>query len=354
MMIWFLLVDEEGVAYKETSASSVRISSSYFIDQFRDAVKAKYADSHLKGIAPSNLRVYANKADFDAKDTTPPLDPRTKLSHLHLKREDVLYVVVREPRADQLLENAERQEDARAAKLLEHGHSIDELCASYDLLQFIIPRVLMDVPTTHSSRAIHFKRDLCAYYQCSRPEGIRCMLLNITFPASVVTASHLFRRSNEYLSLAIMQIADIDDVRNGLLLFKPVEHAFDKFQISFLYDKATDRFFLKVFDTSIRNETLISFIQDPNQLKALLDTRSCTFDPCTTFGDLDGKPLVFETLDRPYKRCLNLQARLAYAKALKRNDAGAVNFEDFWSDGLTVGEKMRMFHQSILSCNQVT
>ncbi|CAK4124127.1 unnamed protein product [Aphanomyces euteiches] len=63
--VWFLLVDGHGKPYNKTTASSVDIPSSCVIDQFRKEVKVKYADSHLKCIAPSDLRVYANQAAFE-------------------------------------------------------------------------------------------------------------------------------------------------------------------------------------------------------------------------------------------------------------------------------------------------
>jgi hypothetical protein len=40
-----------------TSVTSVSLPPSAIIDQFRKAVKAEYADSHLKGISPSDLKV---------------------------------------------------------------------------------------------------------------------------------------------------------------------------------------------------------------------------------------------------------------------------------------------------------
>ncbi|GMF33016.1 unnamed protein product [Phytophthora lilii] len=87
-LVWFLLVDQEGVAYKGTTASSVSIPSNYVIDQFRDAVKAKYADSHLKGIASYNLLVYADKTAFDANTADVPTNLRSSRS-LKGKNEDV-------------------------------------------------------------------------------------------------------------------------------------------------------------------------------------------------------------------------------------------------------------------------
>ena len=68
-LVWFLLVDSAtGQLYKGTTADIVSLPPGYVIAQFRDAVKAKYSDSHLKGIASSNLLVYENKTAFDKRN----------------------------------------------------------------------------------------------------------------------------------------------------------------------------------------------------------------------------------------------------------------------------------------------
>ncbi|KAF0699521.1 Aste57867_9917 [Aphanomyces stellatus] len=149
----------------------------------------------------------------------------------------------------------------------------------------------------------------------------------------------------------LMNISDINDERNGLLLFKPLEHAFDHFQISFIYNNADDCFHLKLFDPSIRNKPLIDLIQDPNHKKvlraAVKGKKRCTFDLHTTFGDLDNKVLNVSVMKRPYKRCLNLQARLARAMARKKNAIEQTyDFDDFWSEGLAVEEIMDKFFKS--------
>ncbi|POM72937.1 CRN domain containing hypothetical protein-containing protein, partial [Phytophthora palmivora] len=77
-LVWFLLVDQHGVAYKGTTASSVSIRSNYVIDQFRDAVKTKYADSHLEGIDPSDLLVYADKKAFGVNTADAPTNLRVE------------------------------------------------------------------------------------------------------------------------------------------------------------------------------------------------------------------------------------------------------------------------------------
>jgi hypothetical protein len=62
------------------------------------------------------------------------------------------------------------------------------------------------------------------------------MLLDTGLPKSIVIASHLFRRANEHIAKELMNIDNIDDEKNGLLLFKPIESAFDHFDLSFIYD----------------------------------------------------------------------------------------------------------------------
>jgi hypothetical protein len=232
------------------------------------------------------------------------------------------------------------------------------------LLEAIVPQVLTHAPTTLTERNRDFKDNLCKFYGCySRKKSwVRCMLLDVAFPKSLVIASHLFRRSNEYLSLVMMQISDIDDVKNGLLLFKPLEYAFDHFQISFIRDD-TDAFRLKLFDPSIRGTCLIDFadrngnkVFSAEQTRVLLSSVSlskkpCRFDVRTTFGDVDGTALTFTGLERPFYRCLNLQARVARMVALKKNWIDAsYDFKDFWSE-VSLDDKMEMFHRSILNAD---
>ncbi|KAF1313577.1 hypothetical protein FI667_g13292, partial [Globisporangium splendens] len=238
--VWFLLVDASGNAL--SSASSVRLASDDVVDDFRDAVKGKYADSHLVGIAPSDLVIYVNRAAFDEKQQ--PLTPGAAIRTCDSSESDTLVVEV--PKR-QFVE----------PELLELQH---------DLLH----HVLLDALSSTSAQSNKFKTELCATYNCGLPnEMVRCMLLDTALSSAVVIASHLFRRSNEFLSMKLMGIPDIDDVRNGLLLFKPLELASDHFQISFIYDKSSDEFRLEVFDRSLRQQRLFVKL-DENQRDILL------------------------------------------------------------------------------------
>ena len=67
--IWFHLYDYgTGKPYNGTTATTVSVPIGSDIDQFRDAVKAEYSDSHLKGIDASDLLVFKNKQSFDKRD----------------------------------------------------------------------------------------------------------------------------------------------------------------------------------------------------------------------------------------------------------------------------------------------
>ncbi|GMG17790.1 unnamed protein product [Phytophthora fragariaefolia] len=65
---WFQLVGEYSNAVTPAAAVYVDVED---VDALRDAVKLKYADSDLAGIAPSNLTVFANRAAYDTKQALP-------------------------------------------------------------------------------------------------------------------------------------------------------------------------------------------------------------------------------------------------------------------------------------------
>ena len=92
-LIWFQLSDDSGHAFRGTTADCVSsLSPAHVVAQFRDEVKKKFADSHLKGIAAANLKVYANKASFEAGKN--PLGVAAQIGQLGAADEDPIWVVV--------------------------------------------------------------------------------------------------------------------------------------------------------------------------------------------------------------------------------------------------------------------
>jgi hypothetical protein len=130
------------------------------------------------------------------------------------------------------------------------------------------------------------------------------------------------------------------------------------------FKKKTNNSYISTID---KNNSIVdnlrSFFNSYTSGNAILVTTSkcwkraqkpCKFDRQTTFGDLDCKPLKLDKLKRPYNRCLNLQARLAYTKALKKDDIDtSYDLNDFWSEGWSsLQDKMDLFQQSIQNCDQ--
>ncbi|EGZ25821.1 hypothetical protein PHYSODRAFT_326789 [Phytophthora sojae] len=100
------------------------------------------------------------------------------------------------------------------------------------------------------------KLNLARTYHCDvRGEKLRCMLLDMEFPSELVVAFHLFpvNRNEAHLVQKMMGFDDVNDVRNGLLLFKPLAQAF-RGGASFIYDEASDTFRFKMFSKPMLEE----------------------------------------------------------------------------------------------------
>jgi hypothetical protein len=178
----------------------------------------------------------------------------------------------------------------------------------------------------------------------------RCVVLDIYLPSDWVIASHLFPFTLNIVAAELFDVPDIDDEQNGLLLFRPVESAYDHAQLSFLGNNTSDDYFLKLWDQSLKNVPLISCLTEPEQsaLKSVLGFVSSSnfvtvtdgldkkipFKMNTTFGDIDGKKLAFLNANRPFRRFLNFQARIGF------NRHGGQNFEDFWEGSFSDEDAM--------------
>ena len=68
------------------------------------------------------------------------------------------------------------------------------------------------------------------------------MLTSEVLPSQSVIATHLYKSAWAVFVELALGFSDIDDVRNGLLLWKPIEHAFDTAQMCFTYDSQNDRY----------------------------------------------------------------------------------------------------------------
>lgn len=84
-----------------------------------------------------------------------------------------------------------------------------------------------------------FKQDLISLYsdpKLARSDGLAfCMLSRVFLPKPHVIAAHIWKRAWHMACRKYMEF-DVNDVRNGLLLFKPFEWAFDNSKICFISD----------------------------------------------------------------------------------------------------------------------
>jgi hypothetical protein len=96
--VWLVLLNPDGQPLKKTSATSVFLPVDALVDDIRKAVKAEYVDSHLKGVAPSDLVVYKNKIAFDKRNDDQgkelPLEVDSSINHLGKTKNDPIIVVV--------------------------------------------------------------------------------------------------------------------------------------------------------------------------------------------------------------------------------------------------------------------
>ena len=167
----------------------------------------------------------------------------------------------------------------------------------------------------------------------SAPKGLlRCMLLNRLFPYAYVIGAHLLKREWGDMSKELADVDDVEDPRNGLLLYKPLEWAFDTSRLAFTWDEATSRFVAHLLDGHLANVKLVE------KAKELLKDRYRRSEDADELGemcfsDVDGLPLVLPVGFLPFRRCLCLHANLAREEALRNAwlSPGSFEFQDFWS-----------------------
>ena len=181
------------------------------------------------------------------------------------------------------------------------------------------------------------------------PSTITCQFLGIDFPTNQVTCAHIFQKKWAK-SRKIIDLQEINDVRNLLLLFKPIEVAFDEGRICFLWDNEDNQFKMRVLDPSIRSKTLLHLAQ-----QRLHNFPATGIDPIfsSTIDRLEGRPLTTGN-HIPYKRCLAFHASRARYEAIHIKKW--INAEDFiipddaWSPNIL--ETPELKSQILLWLNQ--
>jgi hypothetical protein len=151
-----------------------------------------------------------------------------------------------------------------------------------------------------------FKNRLRERYGQPRNSTLFDMATGLWLPMHLVTAAHIYPRHWHSKLQTDTSLNDIYDVVNGLLLYKPVEVAFDTSRLCIEVDgKGKMSFFL--LDETLRS---VRLVDEAIRILGKGNENSVTggVDLQTTFGDLDGRDLFFPGIERPAKRLLCIHA----------------------------------------------
>jgi hypothetical protein len=204
-----------------------------------------------------------------------------------------------------------------------------------------------------STRSTTFKAQLLdADGRDAGSASARCYLLDVELPRHLVIGAHLFKHEWSFVAKEVLDIDDVDDIRNGLLLYKPLEWAFDTGRLTFVLDAGA--FIVRVLDPSIRELSLHAkaaqlLCKSPEQRAQQLATLQRDWplpEALSTFGALHDAParLALPTGFCPWRRCLCFHAHVARQQAVRNGwiatEADAP-FDDFWSEGSDVAERVQ-------------
>lgn len=237
-----------------------------------------------------------------------------------------------------------REVERQAQELERQARELEQARVTLPLLGALLQRSVRYSDSKRRSKVSStLKKKLTALEGKGVPrDQLRCMLLDVLLPYSSVIAAHLLKREWDDLSRQLADVDDVDDVRNGLLLYKPLEWAFDTSRLAFVWDGARGAFVAHVLDPNILDVRLV------DKAKAVLKERHKTGDEDVLrdrcFRDVHGTALVLPLGFSPWRRCLCLHAHLARDEALRRKwltSDEEFRFDDFWSEDMSGVEKVR-------------
>jgi hypothetical protein len=178
----------------------------------------------------------------------------------------------------------------------------------------------------------------------------RCYVLNVELPRHLVIGAHLFKREWSYLAKEVLDIDDVDDIRNGLLLYKPLHWAFDSGRIAFVL--VGGAFVVRLLDFNIRGlslhakaaQLLCKLPEQQAQQLAKLERDWPLPEALSTFGALHDARLALPAGFCPWRRCLCFHALVSRQQAVRNGwlttEADAP-FDDFWSEGSDSAERVQ-------------
>lgn len=166
--------------------------------------------------------------------------------------------------------------------------------------------------------------------QANKKKNLWCSVLGADVPRGAMSVGHIFKHEFHASVWAIMRFGNIDDPRNAIPMFRPIEVAFDELKLCILYDVDDDTFVTHVLDPDLMDVTFRTRMQQ------LLPSQQSLPDEIAslTFASLHGKQLEFRNAFRPYRRTLYYHAMQARKRAIAKGWKSAEwTFEDFSSEG---------------------
>ena len=217
-----------------------------------------------------------------------------------------------------------------------------------------------------SARSTKFKEALLkADGRNPTTERARCYLLDVELPRHLVIGAHLFKREWSDMAKMLLDIDSVDDARNGLLLYKPLEWAFNTGRLMVVAESG--EFIVRLLDPAIREVALHAkatqlLHKSGVEQATLLGTLTRDYplpDELSTFGALhDARArLVLPCGLRPWRRCLCFHAHVVRHQAVRMQWIATEDeapFEDFWSEESDAMERVRHWleHSMLLSLSE--
>ncbi|PNH11880.1 hypothetical protein TSOC_001232 [Tetrabaena socialis] len=159
------------------------------------------------------------------------------------------------------------------------------------------------------------------------------MLLGECFPYGPVCSVHLFKYVWRLHVKTVLGVVNINNVKNGLLLLRPLAEAFDNGYL--IFECKGNTLVARWLGGKQHDHLLISDLSNypwKSNENVQQDQQVILRGPfkggVKCFKDLDGKALTFKTDVRPYKRCLAFQATQAIEMAVAE---GRINVD--WCSG---------------------
>jgi hypothetical protein len=161
--------------------------------------------------------------------------------------------------------------------------------------------------TAPENRSKRFRKNVIAFYERQEQKGgpVKCQVLNVPLAPGEVIAAHIFKAATRGMGLDKIGLKprDVRNPRNGLVLAKKIEEAFDQQKVCFLWDFIHQQLVFTVVDRRLLDKEVL-----PQRTTDEPDG-SQSVTPATTFRDIDGRPLQCPHGVWPYRRILALHAR---------------------------------------------